>query len=247
MKKKYELAATKRTVFGKKVKHLRSAHQIPGNVFGNTDPTPVTMDEKQLVKMIAEAGETALVQLHIEGEEKARPILLSQILRDSVHGNILHVDLFQVDLSEKVTANVPFELVGESEAVKAGGVLLKLHDEIEVEALPSDLPEKFEIDISVLKTIGSDLKISDLVYDKDKIELKLDAGEVLVVIQEPKVEEVEVAPAEPVEVETTVQGKKPAEGEEGAEGAVPVKGGAKPADKAGAKPAVPAKAEAPKK
>jgi len=109
------------------------------------------------------------------------------------------------------------EIIGESEAVKAGGVLLTMHDQIEVEALPADLPEKFILDISVLKEIGNDLKVSDLQYDKSKIEVTLSLDEVLAVIQEPRKEE-EVVPvsSEPVEVETTVQGKKP-EGEEGSE------------------------------
>lgn len=247
MKKKFELSAVKRTVLGKKVKHLRLERKIPANVFGNTKPTPVTLDEKQLIKTLSEAGETALVELHIEGEEKARPILFSHVDRHPISGNILHVDLQQVNLTEKVTAHVPLELVGESEAVKAGGVLLTLHDEIEVEALPSDLPEKFVLDISVLKEIGKELKISDLSYDPSKVELKLGADEILVVVQEPKVEEEPVVVAEPVEVETTVQGAKKEEGEEGEAGA-DAKAGAKPPAE-GAKPAAKpeAKAEAPKK
>ncbi len=230
MKKKYELSATVRTVMGKKVKHLRAAHQIPGNVFGNTKPVAITLEEKALKKLLIDAGETALVQLKIEGEEKTRPILFAQFDVDGVTGALLHVDLQQVDLSEKVTANVALELEGESEGVKNGGVLLQLHDELEVEALPSDLPEKFVLNLSALAKIGDDLKVSDLVYDKEKVEMKLGADEVLVVVQEPKVEEEPEVVAEPVEVETTVQGKKaePAEGEEAAD----AKGGAKPAAKA---------------
>ncbi len=217
MKQRHHLEAKKRTLLGKKVKQLRAERQVPANVFGNTQSLAITLDTKAFTTVLTEAGETGLIDLSIEGETQKRPVLVSNVAYHPLSGEILHVDLQQVNLAEKVTAHVPIEIVGESEAVKAGGVLLTMHDQIEVEALPADLPEKFILDISVLKEIGNDLKVSDLQYDKSKVEIALSLDEVLAVIQEPRKEE-EVVPVstEPVEVETTVQGKKP-EGEEGTE------------------------------
>ncbi|OGJ22571.1 MAG: hypothetical protein A2804_01470 [Candidatus Pacebacteria bacterium RIFCSPHIGHO2_01_FULL_46_10] len=236
MKQKHILQAKKRALLGKKVKQLRAQRKLPANVFGNTASVSIELDEIAFTKTFAAAGETGLIELTIEGETTPRPVLITNIAYHPLSGKLLHVDLQQVDLKEKVTAKVPLELIGESVAVKAGGVLLALHDEIEVEALPSDLPEKFVFDISGLTEIGKEFKVSDLQFDRAKIEVKLPPEEVLILIQEPKKEEEPIV-VEPVETETTVQGAKK-EGEEG-EATVEASAGAKqPAGKVVAKPAV---------
>jgi large subunit ribosomal protein L25 len=228
---KYVLQAKPRTLTGRKVKQLRAAKILPAHVYGNTAPLNIQMDEKMFNDVFKRAGETSVLSLHVEGEKEARPVLVADYTVDPMSGNMIHIDLRQVNLNVKVKANVPVELEGESEAVKAGGVLIQLVNEIEVEALPNDLPEKFVLNISALNKIGDELKVSNLVFDASKVVLDLGADESLVVVNEPKVE-VEPVVAEPVEVETTVQGKKAEEGEEGAE--------AKPGEKAKA-PAAAAK------
>ena len=236
MKQKHTLQAKQRTLLGKKVKQLRAQRKLPANVFGRTASVSIELDEIAFLKTFASAGETGLVELMIGGETSARPVLVTNISYGPISGKILHVDLQQVDLKEKVTAKVPLELIGESAAVKAGGVLLALHDGIEVEALPSDLPEKFVLDLSKLTEIGNEFKIADLQYDSAKIEVKLSVEEVLILIQQPKKEEEPVVVA-PIETETTVQGAKK-EGEEGEAGeAVAEPGQKQPAAKVAAKPA----------
>lgn len=212
---KHVLPAKKRTVTGKKVKQLRLKHILPAHIYGNTEPLNVEFDEKTFLKTFEKAGETSLLYVHVEGEKDARPVLVADYMVDPVLGQITHVDLRQVSLSVKVKANVPLEMIGESEAVKAGGVLITLYSEIEVEALPTDLPEKFVLDISKLANIGDDLKISDLEFDAAKVEISLSPTEALVVINAPAVEVEAPVATGPVEVETTVQGAKK-EGEEGA-------------------------------
>jgi len=92
-----------------------------------------------------------------------KPVLVHHVQRDPVRNTILHVEFHQVDLKEKVHANVPLSLVGEALAVtQKVGVLLSLLSEIEVEALPTDLPEKIEVDVAALAEVGQELKVSDL-------------------------------------------------------------------------------------
>lgn len=217
---KYVLNARKRTITGKKVKQLRAAKILPAHIYGNTEPVSVEFDEKTFLDMFKKAGETSVLYVQVEGEKDQRPVLVADYSVDPVLGQMIHIDLRQVNLNVKVKANVPVELEGESEAVKTGGVLIQLVNEIEVEALPTDLPEKFVLNISVLNKVGDELKVSDLKYDAAKVELALKPEDTLVVVNEPKVE-VEPVVTEPVEVETTVQGAKKDEEEGAAEGAAP--------------------------
>lgn len=217
------LNAKKRTVTGKKVKLLRLAHILPGHIYGNTEPINVEFDEKAFNTLFNIAGETSVLHVHVEGEKDVRPVLVADYTVDPVRGQIIHVDLRQVNLNVKVKANVQIELEGESPAVKEGGVLISLINEVEVEALPNDLPEKFVLNASSLLKIGDELKVSDLKYDASKVTLSVGPDDVLVVINEPRVE-VEPVVVEPVEVETTVQGTKK-DGEEG-DALVEEKGGA---------------------
>ncbi len=229
---KHALNAKKRIVTGKKVKLLRLAHILPGHIYGNTEPINVEFDEKAFNALFKKTGETSVLQVHVEGEKEARPVLVADYSVDPVRGQIIHVDLRQVNLNVKVKANVQIELEGESLAVKDGGVLISLINEIEVEALPNDLPEKFVLDISSLLKIGDEFKVSDLKYDASKVTLAVGVDVVLVEINEPRVE-VEPEVVVPVEVETTVQGAKK-EGEEGAEVGTDTKDAKGGAPKAGA-------------
>lgn len=192
----YKLKATKRELFGRKLKALRKSGFIPGNVFGpNIKSLSVQFDKKSLVEIIKSAGETALVTVSIEGESKTHPVLVAGYHVDPVTGELLHVDLHEVNLKEKTTAAVPVRTVGEAPAVASGNVLVVLHNEIEVEALPTDLPESIEIDVSGLAEVGDTIHAKDLKVDRSKVTLEMEDDEPVVTIQEPAKEE-EVAPAE---------------------------------------------------
>lgn len=227
-----QLAVSKRDVKGKKVKNLRLKGILPGHVFGNgTGNVDIQVEAKLFAKTYKKVGETGVIDLQIEGEKDSRPVLVDDYAVHPVSGNMLHVDFHQVNLSVKVTATVPVETIGESAAVVGGGVLVMVYSELEVEALPTDLPNRLEVDLSKLVKVGDDFKFSDLVYDRAKVEiLDIEEDGVLATIQAPKEEVVEEVAA-PTEVEvlkgaTTEAGKEAAAG-----GAAPVKTDDKKSDK----------------
>ncbi len=217
--KAVQLSVQKRTIKGKKVKTLRLQGILPGHVFGNTiENTDVQVNAKAFSKVYKSVGETGLIDLSIEGETASRPVLIDDYALHPVSGSILHVDFHQVNLKEKVEATVPIETVGESEAIKAGNVLVMAYNEVEVEALPTDLPDHFEVDISKLKQVGDDIKFSDLSYDRNKIKiLDITDEDVVATLQAPKEEVVVEAPVAPEEVELTKQGATTEEGKEAGE------------------------------
>jgi large subunit ribosomal protein L25 len=123
-------------------------------------------------------------------------------------GNLMHIDCHKVNLKEKIIATVPIELTGESMAVKLGNILVEVTNEVDVEALPADLPEKIVVDISGLEVVGATITVADMVYDKKLMEIKTSVEQVIVKIEEPRAEEVEVAPeaeVAPGEVPATEQ------------------------------------------
>jgi large subunit ribosomal protein L25 len=217
------LKAEVRKVAGRKVKNLRKEGILPGNISGKKIKSEsIQVNLKDFSKVYEEVGETGLVSLEI-GKEK-KPVLIHNLQMQPVTDQPIHVDFLQVDLKEKVTAEVPVELIGESPAEKQGlGTVVLMLNEIEVEALPADLPEKFEIDRSTLTEVDQLVKVADLKIDKAKVEIKTDAEEIVVKVEPPQKEEVVVAPA-PAEGEVAPEGEAPVAegeklaGEEGSEG-----------------------------
>lgn len=199
---KKTLKAEKRTLSGRKVKKLRNEGNLPANVFGrDIKSVSVQVNTKEFEKTFAETGETGIVELVI-GSDK-RPVLVHNVQTDPVSDSVLHVDFLQVNLKQKVTAQVPIELVGESPAEKQGlGTVVQYLNELEVEALPTDLPDKFEIDTSVLSEVDQAIQVKDVKIDKTKVEIQEGAEEIVVKVEPPKEEkeeEVVVAPAEGAE------------------------------------------------
>lgn len=200
-----QLAAEKRTIVGHKVKKLRADGKVPANVFGkHIKSQAVAVDRREFDRLFRRAGETTLVDLSIKGEGKARPILISQVQWHPLTDRTLHIDLRQVDLAEKVTASVPLQLVGEAPAVKdKGAVMFSPLSEITVEALPTELPDHIEVDITRLVEFGDSILVKDLKVDRSKVTVTNEAEETVVTVQAPKAEVIE-APAAPVEGEAAV-------------------------------------------
>lgn len=191
---KYTLTASKRSLFGKKLNKLRRQGVLPANIFGkNVESLSIQVSNTQFEKIYKQAGETGIVYITVEGETKERPTLISNYTLDPITDRSLHVDFYQVNLKEKVTAFVPVEIVGESELVKSGAAVVNtLLNEIEIEALPTDIPEAFKFDISTLKEVGDTLKISSMTPVLG-VEIQADPEQVVVALSEPEKEEV-VAP-----------------------------------------------------
>ncbi|MCK4588713.1 50S ribosomal protein L25, partial [Candidatus Woesebacteria bacterium] len=212
---KNTLKAEKRKVLGRKVKKLRREGVLPANIYGKkTKSLSIKFPVVDFEKVYKAVGETGIVEIAI-GKQK-KPVLISNVQLDPVTDKPLHVDFHQVDLKEKTTADVPIELIGESPAEKQGlGTVVQSINEIEVEALPKDLLDKFEIDLSKLTKVDQIVQIKDLVVDTKKIKILAEAEQIIVKVEPPRKEE-EVAPPPPEE-EVPEEDEKEASPEEAAE------------------------------
>ncbi len=167
------LKAQVRNVFGRKVKNLRKQKLLPANVFGKgVTSTALSVQADEFSKVYAKAGETGLIELSWDGQKV--PVLTHDVQTHPVTKQFLHVDFRQVNLKEKIEAKVPLLLVGEAAAVtEKTGVLLTLLDEIEVEALPTELPEEIKVYVTHLKEVGEVIKAKQLKLPVG-VELKID-------------------------------------------------------------------------
>lgn len=208
---KLTLKAAVRKITGRKVKTLRKEGILPANVFGKkVKSLAVQIKLADFSDVYKKAGETGIVYLN------EKPVLISNIQKNPVSGLPIHVDFHQIDLKEKVEADVPVEVVGESSMEKQGlGTVVQYVDEVSVEALPLDLPEKFEIDASTLIEVDQAVYAKDLKVDRTKVEIKLDTETILVKVEPPQKEE--VAPVVETPAEEVVAGEELKEGEEGGE------------------------------
>lgn len=231
------LHAKERIILGKKVKKLRRDGQIPGHVFGKgVEGENVLLKLSEFLKIFHQAGETTLVDLKI-GAEKVRPVLIREVQYDSVKGLAIHVDFYQVNLSEKVKVEIPLVLIGEQpESVHLGEtIVLQTLNEVEVEALPTDLVEKIEVDITPLKAIDDAITISQLTYDREKLTLEADPEAIIVKLAPAVTAEMEKLLEEQAAETAVVAAEGAEEGVEGetasTEGTeVPAEGGEKPSE-----------------
>ncbi len=208
-----KLKADKRKILGRKVKNLRVEGLLPANIYGKklkSQAVQVNIDEFN--KVFGISGETGLIDLTLSGKKK--PVLIHNVQKDPISDMPIHVDFLQVNLKEKVSAEVPIELVGESSAENQGlGTVVQYLDEVGVEALPTDLPEKFEVSLTELKNVDDSVMIKDLNFDSKKVEIKDDKKQIIVKVEPPREEEEELV------VPGVEEGdeEKPEEGTEGDE------------------------------
>lgn len=182
MMDRLSLKAQERIILGKQVKKLRRDGIIPAHVFGNKIATShISVKEAEFSKIYSTAGETGLIDLKV-GQGGVKPVMVRDAQYDPVTEKLLHIDFYQVNLSEKVKVYVPIELVGEEvESVHLGeAVVLQILNEIEMEALPADLIDKIEVDITPLKNINDAITAHDLNYDRSKLTILADPEEVVV-------------------------------------------------------------------
>jgi len=209
VKEKITLKVEKRKFLGKKVKKLRKEDILPANIYGkNVKSLAVQVSLKDFLPVYKKLGETGIVEVKVEGEEKPRHALIHNVQKHPVFDKPLHVDFHQVLLTEKITASIPVELVGESPAVQQKlGVLIQPLSEVEVESLPTELPEQFTIDISGLKEVDQAITAGDL-KPPSGVKILTSEKEILVKIN-PLTKE-EVAPPPPTEEAAPIE-EKPVE------------------------------------
>lgn len=208
----HSITAQVREIKGRKVKHLRRKGLVPATIYGK-DFTPISIQlvGKEIEKLYGETGESGLVEISVD--ENKYPVLFKNAQYHPLNDNLMHLDCYKVNLKEKITATVPVELIGESEAVRAGNILVQISNEIEVEALPANLPEKIEVDISKLVDLESVITVADLGVDTKIVEIKTDAEQVIAKVEAPQEEEVAEETVAPEDVPATEQ-KGEAEGQE---------------------------------
>ena len=158
-----ELIAEKRDIFGKKVKNLRRQGIVPAEVYGReADNMSIQLDEKQLRIALREAGGTSLISLKIDGGSSVN-VLARNLQFSPVKRSLLHVDFYTVIMTEKVTVSVPIHLIGESPLViDEGGTMVSGLSTLDIEALPAEIPETIEVDISSLTEFTHAIAVSDL-------------------------------------------------------------------------------------
>ncbi len=159
---KHTLKVEKRELTGKKVKKLRKQGLLPGNIYGKgIESTSVQTNIKDFEAVYKETGASGLVELEL-GSEK-RPVLIHKVQMNYLTNTPVHADFYQVNLKEKVKTMVPVVLTGEPKAVADKlGLLLQTLNEIEVEALPADLPENIEVDVTHLAAVGDQITVADV-------------------------------------------------------------------------------------
>jgi large subunit ribosomal protein L25 len=181
------LTATKREETGKRVKRLLTDGTLPAVVYGpKQEAMTIALSSREFEKVLRDAGESSVVEL--AGLGSPMQVLIHEVDLDPVTSVPRHVDLYAIEKGAKVEVALPLEFIGESAAVKAGASLVKVIHELEVEADPSKLPQNIEVDLTKLAAVGDQIHVRDLAIPAG-VEVKVDADQVVALIQEVKVEE----------------------------------------------------------
>ena len=178
--------AQKREILGKKVKNLRKDGFIPAVIYGkNMNSTSVSVKENEFVKIWKSAGESSILNLEIDG--KKENVLIHDVAFDPIKDNPIHVDFLAIEMDKPIKVGVKIEFMGESPAVKLGGTLIKIMHELQVEALPKDLPHEISVDISQLVEMGSSIKVEDI--QMQNVKILNNPSDIMVLVEAPKTEE----------------------------------------------------------
>ncbi len=199
-----------------KLDQVRKAGKIPAVFYGKKEKsTPISLSFPIFEKTLKEAGESTI--LHLKGDGIDVDVLVQDVDLDPVTDKPRHVDFYAIEKGKKLEIKIPLEFVGVAPAVKdLGGILVKVMHEIEIEALPKDLPHNLEADISLLATFDSVVTAGSIKLPEG-VTLITKADEVVASVYEPKEEVAEVAPVDLSTIEVQKKGKEAKEGEAGAE------------------------------
>jgi large subunit ribosomal protein L25 len=204
---KVVLKAIKREALGKKVGALRRAGKLPAVLYGHRiESTPIMLDAHEATLRLSHLTSSSLVMIDLDGQEY--PALVREKQRDYLKNRLLHVDFQVISMTEKVTTKVGLELTGTAPAVKAfNAVIVTVLNELEIECMPQDLPQRVVIDISGLAEIGAAIHVRDVVIS-DKVKILDDPAEAIVVATATKEEKVVVEEV-PVEEEAAAEEPEP--------------------------------------
>jgi len=210
--KEYQLKAQLRKETGKQNKALRKKGLLPAVLYGpDIKPLNLAVPLKDFSLVYKEAGDSSVISLVIEDKKETHPVIIQEISYEPKTLLPLHIDFYRVNLEKPIRTHLPLKFVGESLAVKNGGILVKAMDHIEVEGLAKDLPQELEVDLTKLKNFGDTFYVKDLVVPP-QIKVLIDINNPIATVSEPEEElkpEEAVAPSvEEVKVETEEKKKK---------------------------------------
>jgi len=223
--KRHELDASKREVTGKKVRYLRRQGLVPANIYGHgIDSTAINVDTRSLKHLLVHAGKTDLISLKLDGSKEPVRVLMREVQRNPLTDEPLHVDFYQVSMTEKIKAEVPIVFVGDAPVLKKikNSSLLHLLDSVDIEALPDDLPHSFEVDVSHLEELNDAIHVKDIATGRG-VTLLSDPEQMVVKVAEARKEEEIVPPVAEAEVveegaeAAAAEGEGEAKAEAGAE------------------------------
>lgn len=212
---KVVIKAVRRDITGKQVKALRREGKLPAVIYGHhLEPLPIMLDAHDAGKTLTGLAPSALITIEVGG--KSYPTLVREKQRNKILGSLIHVDFLAVSMKEKLRSNVSLSIEGVSPAVNDfNGILVVNKNELEVECLPRDLPEKIVVDISGLNEIGDTIYVSNLqMSDQVKI-LDEDDTVIVSVTAQAAEEEVVVEVEELAEEPEIIEKGKREEDEEG--------------------------------
>jgi len=190
-----QLAASSRTVIGKKVARLRKEGRLPAVVFSHgQESEPVTIDAHEFDLLRRHVGASTLVDLEIDGK-KARPVILHGIQVDILSRRPIHVDLFAVEMTEELTVEVQLVGTGIAPAIESGGTLVHPTSNVKVRALPGNLPETLHYDLSTLTDYDSTITLADLVLPEG-VSVLGDGADVIARVLAPRVDDAVAASAD---------------------------------------------------
>jgi len=186
-----KLSAKIRKETGKKTSVLKKNGRIPAVIYGHKIKNVLLdVDYKEFQKILREAGESSLIELNIEGEKEKRLVLIHDLQKDPVTDKFIHIDFFETSSKEEVEVKVPLVFEGLSLAVKdLGGTLVKNISELEIKALPQNLPHEIKVSIDGLNTFEDHILVKDLILPND-VKVLAKPEEIVVSVAQPaKVEE----------------------------------------------------------
>jgi large subunit ribosomal protein L25 len=212
------LTAERRTVLGRHVKQLRQQGRVPGVMYGHGfEAIPLQFENRKLSKLLSHVSGSQLISIQVADQKEPEMALVRDVQRDPIRGDVLHVDFYRVEMTERLTAEIPLTLVGESPMThQHEGILLQGISAIEVECLPSDLVDEIAVDLSDLTEIGQGVYVRDLAIPSG-IDVLTDKDEMIVRMMA-MAEEEEIVEEEALEIEEVEVISEAKEEEEEGEG-----------------------------
>lgn len=212
-----ELKVEERQATGKEnARKIRGQGLLPAVLYGqDSESIPLTVDARDFFNLThSGAGAHVIIKLKMDGDKKAPTVIVKEIQRDPIRDKVLHIDFQKIALNEKIQASVPVNIIGDSVGIREGGILQHGTWELEVEALPTDIPGHIEVDITDIH-VGESIRVRDLPAIEKVLIVAAEDDVIASIIPPPTLKEAAIAPEEEeVEPSPEVVGEEAEKAEE---------------------------------